>query len=86
MTESSVLLKEESMTVSKLPTDQIDGLLADYKKPGDLLGENGILKQLTKAVLERALEAEMEHYLGHARHGPVGKCDWRHPQPQNLER
>ena len=29
---------------------QLDLLLADYKKPEDLLGENGILKQLTKAI------------------------------------
>ena len=62
------------MTVSKLPTDLIDGLLADYKKPEDLLGENGILKQLTKAVVERALEAEMEYHLGHARHEPVSNA------------
>jgi putative transposase len=62
------------MTVSKLPSDLIDGLLSDYKKPEDLLGENGILKQLTKAVVERALEAEMEHHLGHGRHEPVGNA------------
>lgn len=62
------------MTVSKLPADLIDGLLADYKKPEDLLGENGILKQLTKAVVERALEAEMKHHLGHARHEPVSNA------------
>ena len=33
------------MTVSK---EVLDGLLADYKKPEDLIGENGLLKQLTK--------------------------------------
>ncbi len=27
----------------------IDKLLADYKKPEDIIGENGLLKQLTKA-------------------------------------
>ncbi len=48
------------MTVSKpLPTDLIDGLLANYKKSEDLIGQNGFLKQLTKALVERALEAEM---------------------------
>lgn len=62
------------MTVSKLPPDLIDGLLSDYKKPEDLLGENGILKQLTKAVVERALEAEMEHHLGHGRHERVSNA------------
>ena len=46
----------------------VDQLLAQYEKPEDLLGENGLLKQLTKALLERALEAEMTTHLGHA-HG-----------------
>jgi hypothetical protein len=31
----------------------IDELLADYKKPEDITGEHGLLKQLTKALLER---------------------------------
>ena len=39
--------------------DLIDLLLADYQKPEDLIGENGILKQLTKAIVERALQAEL---------------------------
>ena len=59
------------MTISKSRAELIDGLLSDYKKPEDLLGEDGILKQLTKAVVERALEAEMAHHLGHGRHEPV---------------
>ena len=60
------------MTVSKgLPADLIDSLLSDYKKPEDLIGENGLLKQLTKALVERALEAEMEAHLGHAKNEPV---------------
>jgi hypothetical protein len=39
------------MTVDKkpLPHDLIDQLLANYKKPEDLIGEDGLLKQLTKA-------------------------------------
>ncbi len=45
--------------------DLIDLLLADYQKPEDLLGENGILKQLTKAIVERALQAELFAHLGH---------------------
>jgi putative transposase len=38
-----------------VPKDLIDSLLADYKKPEDLIGENGLLKQLTKLLVERAL-------------------------------
>ena len=51
----------------------IDQLLADYKSPEDLLGEQGILKQLTKKLAERALEAEMEQHLGYAKHDAIGK-------------
>lgn len=36
------------------PSDLIDSLLADYQNPEDLLGENGVLKRLTKAVVKRA--------------------------------
>jgi hypothetical protein len=50
----------------------IDQLLADYKKPEDIIGENGLLKQLTKAILERALAAEMTEHLGYEKHDPVG--------------
>ena len=51
--------------------DLIDLLLADYKKPEDLIGENGILKQLTKAIVERALKAELAAHLGHDKHEAV---------------
>ncbi len=32
----------------------LDKLLANYQKPEDIIGENGLLKQLTKALVERA--------------------------------
>lgn len=60
------------MTTRKsLPTDLINSLLADYKKPEDLIGENGLLKQLTKALVERALQAEITEHLGHDKHETV---------------
>jgi putative transposase len=49
------------MTISK---EVLDELIKDYKNPEDLLGENGLLKQLTKALLERAMEAELTFDLG----------------------
>lgn len=51
----------------------IDELLKDYKKPEDILGESGLLKQLTKAVLDRCLQGEMTHHLGYEKHEPKGK-------------
>jgi len=44
----------------------LDALLKDYQPPEQILGENGILKQLTKQLAERALQAEMTHHLGYA--------------------
>lgn len=45
----------------------LDSLLAEYRKPEDLIGENGLLKQLTKLLVEKALEAEMSDHLGHGK-------------------
>jgi len=50
----------------------IEQLLTDYQKPEDIIGENGLLKQLTKAILERALQAELTEHLGYEKHGPAG--------------
>lgn len=48
-----------------------DSLLANYQKPEDLIGENDLLKQLTKMLVERALETEMTDHLGHDKSGEV---------------
>jgi putative transposase len=50
----------------------IDKLLANYQKPEDIIGENGLLKQLIKALVERAMEAELTTHLGYEKHDPVG--------------
>ncbi len=52
--------------------DVLDKLLANYQKPEDIVGENGLLKQLTKALVERAMEAELTTHLGYEKHDPVG--------------
>src|SRR5215469_16432732 len=50
----------------------IDKLLKDYQKPEQIIGEGGLLKQLTKALLERALEAELTTHLGYEKNDPAG--------------
>src|SRR5450432_469327 len=50
----------------------VDELLAGYKKPEDIIGENGLLKQLTKALLERAMNAELTEHVGYEKHDPAG--------------
>ena len=54
-----------------VPKELLSGLLADYKKPEDLIGENGLLKQLTKLLVEKALDAELAEHLGHGKNEPV---------------
>ncbi|WP_371873118.1 transposase, partial [Geomonas silvestris] len=48
----------------------LDALIKDCKKPEDIVGENGLLKQLTKRVLERAMQVEMTDHLGYEKHSP----------------
>ncbi len=55
-------------------TDELlDILMKNYKKPEDLIGENGLLKQLTKRLLERAMQAELTEHLSYEKHAPSGK-------------
>jgi putative transposase len=55
-------------------TDELlDDLMKNYRKPEDLIGDNGLLKQLTKALVERAMKAEMTAHLGYDKHDPAGK-------------
>jgi len=57
-----------------MPIDNklIDNLLKDYKTPEEILGDNGLIKQLTKAVLERAMQAELTEHLGYEPHDAAG--------------
>ena len=53
----------------------IDELLKDYETPQDILGEGGLLKELTKAVIERCLETELDAHLGYPKHGRKGNAN-----------
>ena len=55
-----------------IDNELIDNLLKDYKKPADLIGENGLLKQLTKQLLERAMAAEMTEHVGYDKNDAIG--------------
>lgn len=56
-----------------LDKELIDKLMEGYQKPEDLIGENGLLKQLTKAVVERAMNTELTHHLGYEKNDPKGR-------------
>jgi len=56
-----------------IPKDFLDSLMKGYKNPEDLIGENGLLKQLTKQLLERAMQAEMTDHLGYEKNATAQK-------------
>lgn len=61
---------------SKQPADRVDELLdslLEGKKPEEILGSKGLAADLTKRLIERALEAEMTAHLGYEKHATEGR-------------
>ncbi len=50
----------------------IDELLKDYSTPEEIIGKDGLLKHLTKALLERCMDREMKSHLGYDKHSVTG--------------
>ena len=57
----------------KIRRELLDELLAGYATPEDLTGPEGLLKRLTGALVERALEAELTEHLGYDEHAVEGR-------------
>ncbi|EID08982.1 transposase, partial [Mycobacterium xenopi RIVM700367] len=54
--------------------ETLDSLIKDAVKSGTPIdGADGLLTELTKAVLERALQTEMTHHLGYESGDPAGR-------------
>jgi transposase-like protein len=67
---------ESAVAVSAKAVDNqlIDELVSRAQAEGlQLTGEGGLLQQLTKRLLESALEGEMTDHLGYDKHDPAGK-------------
>jgi putative transposase len=56
-----------------IENELIDNLLKDYKTPEDIIGENGLLKQLTKQLLERVMAVELTEHVGYEKHDTTGR-------------
>jgi putative transposase len=53
----------------------LDELLSGVNNPEDLLGDGGVFRQLKKALMERALSAELTHHLGYEKGAiPAGRA------------
>jgi putative transposase len=73
MRESSEMARKKKKDEAGISVKLLDELLKDYEKPEDLLGKDGIFDQLKKAVMERALGAELTEHLGYEEGDPSGK-------------
>jgi len=77
MTDTAVVPRDSGRPPACKPVvdEQLaDQLLAKAEAEGvELLGPEGLLSQVTKAVLERALAEEMTEHLGYERHDPAGR-------------
>ena len=60
-------------TDTTITPELLDQLLANCTKPEDLTGANGLFKQLKKALIERALGAELIDHLGYEKGDPAGR-------------
>ena len=64
----------ESVAIDVDHKQLAEQLLAQAKEQGvELVGPNGLLNQLTRNVLETALDAEMTEHLGYDKHNPTGR-------------
>jgi transposase-like protein len=61
------------MTTTPITPALLDQLLAGYEKPEDLTGDDGLFKRLKKALIERALGAELTDHLGYEKGDPAGR-------------
>jgi len=50
----------------------LDNLIGEIKTTDDIFGKDGLVKTLSKKIINRILESEMEHHLGYAKHEKIG--------------
>lgn len=59
--------------MKEIRKELLDELLEDYEGPEDLLGNEGLLENLQKALMERVFGAELTEHLGYEVGDPTGR-------------
>jgi putative transposase len=59
--------------MAEIRQELLDELLADYKGREDLVGPDGLIKELFKRLIETAAGAELTEHLGYERGDPAGR-------------
>ncbi len=73
MTTSDELVAVEPSERPSIDPELVEQLLEQAGEGVELLGPDGLLTELTKSVLERALAAELTDHLGYEAHDPAGR-------------
>lgn len=75
VTKTSRIKNISSKNNSAFKEELLDEILKDYnhQNPEELIGSNGLLKQLKKALVQRALEGEMTHHLGYSKNSKIDR-------------
>jgi putative transposase len=75
MTTEMIVGQEAAATAGVVTDEQLIAMLVDRARGEGLklTGEGGLLQQLTKRVLESALEGEITDHVGYDKHDPAGK-------------
>jgi putative transposase len=80
-TETIVGQQTAAGSAGAVTDEQLIAMLVDRAR-GDglqLTGEGGLLQQLTKRVLESALDGEITDHVGYDKHDPAGKGQRQQP-------
>jgi len=59
--------------MTTIKPELLDELLSGVTSPDDLMGDEGLFRQLKKALMERALGAELTHHLGYEKGDSGGR-------------
>lgn len=74
VTEAETVERSETVVPTSMDDRLIDELVSRAQAEGlQLTGEGGLLQQLTKRLLESALEGEITDHLGYDKHDPAGQ-------------
>jgi len=59
--------------MTTIKPELLDELLSGVTSPDDLMGDEGLFRQLKKALMERALSGELTHHPGYEKGDPGGR-------------
>ena len=70
----------------KQDVDAMLDRLLEGKRPEEVVGQGGLLEDLTKRLLERALEGELTEHLGYEKHAREGRNGGNSRSGRNRKR